>query len=94
MTKLLILLTLWTVVECTVGCQNAIPTVTKLESAPKGVQLSPKDAKNFAQINSGSARRTLGDGYGAVVRVSQPLANLKAQSAGGYSLTGTVTLAR
>ncbi len=73
------------------GCSNAIPEVQSLLSglAPS----APKDAANFAQINAGSQKGpTASTDYNGTVRIGQPLGQLKATSAGGYQLTGTVSL--
>ncbi|MBK9322262.1 MAG: hypothetical protein IPM97_04805 [Bdellovibrionaceae bacterium] len=74
-----------------IGCSNSIPNVQSLMSGL--TPSSPKDATNFAQINAGSKKgptdNTL---FKGTLRIGQPLGQLKATSAGGYKLTGTVSL--
>jgi hypothetical protein len=74
------------------ACQNAIPTVTRLESARTLTPVEAKDSKNFSQINSGSTKEVLTGGYMVKLRIAQPLAEMKATTASGYKLKGTIHL--
>lgn len=55
-----------------------------------------KNAKNFMQLSASSTKETLtgGGGYKGTLRIGQPTGQLKATSANGYKLNGTVTLQR
>ncbi|WP_413291155.1 hypothetical protein [Bdellovibrio sp. HCB337] len=75
------------------GCSNAIPTVESLSTIADPKEVPAKDPRNFAQINAGSAKETVG-AYKGNVRISQSLGDMQATSNGGYKLKGTVTLQR
>jgi len=72
------------------GCSNSVPTVEALVSP--STPAAPKNAKNFMQLSASSSKETLSGGYKGTLRVGQPTGQLKATSAGGYKLNGTVTL--
>ncbi|MGZ3745293.1 MAG: hypothetical protein ACXWRA_15925 [Pseudobdellovibrionaceae bacterium] len=87
--KILIMIPLW---GGLVSCQNSIPTVVSLSSAPK--LSAPSDSKNFTQFSAASEKQVLTSGYKGTLRVSQALGRLQATSNGGHKLQGTVTLQR
>lgn len=80
------------------GCQNAIPTVTKMSSVPGLTLIPAKDSRNFLQVNSAGVKQQwsggLSDGYKGNLRISQPLAEMRGTSASGYHMSGTVSLAK
>jgi hypothetical protein len=74
------------------SCQNSIPTVVNIGSAP--LASKPANSKNFSQLSAASQQQVFGGGYKGTLRISQPLGRLQATTANGHKLQGTVTLQR
>lgn len=76
------------------ACSDSVPMVEALVSPT--TPAAPKNAKNFMQLSASSTKETLtgSGGYKGTVRVGQPTGQLKATTASGYKMNGTVTLQR
>lgn len=87
---LILILTVTTVT----ACSDSVPKVEELVSP--STPAAAKNSKNFMQLSSVATKQTLtgGGGYKGVLRVGQPAGQLKATTASGYKMNGTVTLQR
>lgn len=76
------------------ACSDSVPKVEELVSP--STPAKAKNSKNFMQLSSLATKQTLsgGGGYKGALRVGQPAGQLKATTASGYKMNGTVTLQR